>query len=118
MNWSGLAAASATFLGVWLGHVAVRRIEFVSVRLWPPALSLVLLGLALEAGSLASAYQPLSILLGILGVTVLWDALELARQAKRVRRGHAPANPANARHAQILKDFPAATTVDLLKKPD
>ena len=116
MNWSGLAAAAATFFGVWLGHVAVRRVEFISARLWPPALVFILLGLALEAGSLVSASQPLSIALGILGMTVLWDALELARQARRIRIGHAPANPQNPRHARILIECPAATSLDVLKQ--
>jgi len=40
-----------------------------------------------------------STILGILGITLLWDALELVRQAQRVKIGRAPANPANPRHA-------------------
>ena len=115
MNWIGLAAAAATFFGVWFGHVAVRKLEFISKTIWLPALIFVAAGLGLEFLALSSANPPLSAGLGILGVTVLWDALELARQQGRVRKGHAPANPLNPRHALILKDFPAATAFDLVK---
>ena len=51
----------------------------------------------------------------ILGITLLWDALEFTRQQKRVKKGHAPANPHNPRHAKILAEHPTATTLDLLK---
>jgi hypothetical protein len=58
----------------------------------------------------------LSAACGILGTTLLWDALELRRQERRVRKGHAPANPRNPRHARILAESPAATTLNLLKR--
>lgn len=116
MNWIGLTAAAATFFGVWFGHVAVRKIEYAAKTIWKPAAIFVLVGLALEALSLTNADRLASTALGILGVTVLWDALELARQQKRVRSGHAPANPRNPRHAQILQTCPCATTLDLLKR--
>ncbi len=55
-------------------------------------------------------------ILGILGVTVLWDAVELFRQQNRVRRGHAPANPHNPRHRRFLEEPNSfATTIDVLK---
>lgn len=53
---------------------------------------------------------------GILGVTLLWDALEFYRQQRRIQRGHAPANPNNPRHAKILAEFPSATTIDWLDR--
>jgi hypothetical protein len=49
-------------------------------------------------------------------MTLLFDGFELSRQERRIIRGHAPANPDNPRHAKILKEYPSATTVDLLKR--
>ncbi len=115
INPIGFAAALATFLGVWLGHVAVRKLEFVSPTIWLPTLIFAALGLALEWLSLSASSQAFSAFWGILGITVLWDALEFTRQQKRVRKGHAPANPHNPRHAKILAECPAAVTVDPLK---
>lgn len=116
MNFLGLVTAVATFLGVWLGHVSVRAIERRTLRLWKPILAAVTLGLALEAVSLTTTSRPVSAAAGILGVTVLWDALEFIRQEKRVKKGHAPANPDNPRHARILAEYPPATTLDLLAR--
>src|SRR5512135_2931468 len=98
MNPVGLAAAGSAFLGIWLGHVSVRKIEFASETLWLPAIGFVGLGLFLEALSMVAHALPASAALGIVGLTLLWDALELKRQENRVRRGHAPANPNNPRH--------------------
>ncbi len=116
MNTLGLITALATFLGIWGGHVSVREIERRATRLWKPILGALTLGLALEAVSLSTTHRPLSAATGILGVTVLWDALEFVRQEKRVKKGHAPANPENPRHARILADFPSATVLDLLRR--
>jgi hypothetical protein len=117
MNILGVIAAFSAFLGIWLGHVAVRKIEFLSPTLWLPTMIFMGLGITCETFSLFTAHRPLSTVLGILGITFLWDALEFTRQQRRVRKGHAPANPRNPRHANILAKFPTATTVDLLKKP-
>ena len=116
LNPLGLAAGLSTFLGIWFGHVAVRRIEFASSSIWPPAFLFILLGLAFEFGSTQVQSLPLAAACGILGITFLWDALELARQQRRVRKGHAPANRRNPRHARILAESPAATCADLLKR--
>ena len=116
MNWIGVVAALATFLSVWFGHVAVRKIEFISPRLWIPSLLFAALGLTLELLSLYTSNRPLSITLGILGITLLVDARQIPLQQKRVMKGHAPANPKNPRHAKILAEFPSATTQDLLKR--
>ncbi len=118
LNFLGLVAAASAFLGIWMGHVSVRFIERRTIHLWKPVLGALVLGLALEAWSLSSGHRLLSAATGILGVTVLWDALEFLRQEKRVKNGHAPANPDNPRHARILAEHPAATTEDLLaRKP-
>ncbi len=116
IHWIGLVAAGATFLGIWLGHVAVRKIDFFSPTVWLPTVVAVLLGLIFEVVAVLSASLYLSAALGILGITFLWDAFEFWRQHHRVRLGHAPANPDNPRHAQILAESAAATTVDLLNR--
>jgi hypothetical protein len=116
INLVGLTAALAAFLGIWLGHVSVRIIERNARKLWLPIFIAIVLGLSLEAWSLLTEHWLLNTAFGILGVTILWDALEFVRQEKRVRKGHAPANPSNPRHAQILTNHPKATTLDLLKR--
>jgi len=115
LNLTGLIAAISAFLGIWLGHVSVRIIERNAKTLLPPILIALVLGLALEIWSLLTDHWLLNTALGILGITILWDALEFVRQEKRIKKGHAPANPSNPRHAQILSEFPSATTLDLLK---
>lgn len=117
INWLGLASASATFFGVWIGHVSVRKIEREVTRIWIPATLAFLFGIGLEIASFRTSNLILSTICGILGVTLLWDALELAvRQPKRIKHGHAPANPNNPRHAQILATHPNATTIDWLDR--
>ncbi|MEW5829871.1 MAG: DUF4491 family protein [Chloroflexota bacterium] len=117
LNLTGLIAAASAFLGVWLGHVSVRLIERNAKSLLPPILIVLVLGLAFETFSLITNYQLLSTALGILGITLLWDAFEFVRQEKRVKKGHAPANPSNPRHARFLAEPGSrATTVDLLKR--
>ena len=117
INWIGPAAAVSTFLGVWIGHVSVRKIEREVDRIWIPATIALTVGLGLELASLRTDNLVLSTICGILGVTLLWDSLELAvRQPRRVRAGHAPANPNNPRHARILAEHPTATTIDWLDR--
>lgn len=120
-NVVGLAAAAAALLGIWFGHVAVRWVEYHLPNLKPIALLAVIAGISMEFLSLYAQTRWLSAFLGILGITFLWDAIELFRQEKRVKRGHAPANPANPRHQRILAAYPNATTEDpyqRLKKED
>jgi hypothetical protein len=116
INPIGLTAAATAFLSIWLGHVSVRAIERRAEKLWPPILIAIALGLALEILSLITDYWLLNTALGILGITVLWDGFEFIRQEKRVKKGHAPANPRNPRHARLLAAYPSATTLDLLKR--
>ncbi|MGD8403449.1 MAG: DUF4491 family protein [Anaerolineales bacterium] len=116
INYVGLTAALAAFLGIWLGHVSVRVIEGNAKKLWPPILIAILLGLTLEIYSLSIVNRLLSTAAGILGMTILWEALEFIRQERRIKKGHAPANPSNPRHAQILAEYPSATTLDLLDR--
>ena len=116
MNFIGVVAALATFLSVWFGHVAVRRVEFISPKIWIPTTIFTTLGLIVGFLSLSAANRPLSAALGILSITLLIDALEFRRQQNRVKKGHAPANPNNPRHARILQEYASATTQDLLKR--
>lgn len=116
MNWIGLVAALTAFFSIWFGHVAVRKIEFVSPTIWIPTIIFAALGMIVEFISLSTVNRPLSTALGILGITLLFDALEFTRQQRRIRKGHAPANPTNPRHAKILAKHQSATTLDLLKR--
>jgi hypothetical protein len=116
LNGIGLIAAIAAFLGVWIGHVSVRKIEYLSPTIWLPSIIALSLGVLLELGALLSQNTPLSAALGIFGITVLWDALEFWRQHKRVQKGHAPANPNNPRHARLLQSSKMSTTIDWLDR--
>ena len=116
MNYIGVIAALSTFLSIWFGHAAVRKIEFISPSIWLPSILFAALGLVVEFLTLFLISNPWSIALGIFGMTLLIDALQLPLQQKRVIKGHAPANPKNPRHAKILAENPSATTKDLLKR--
>jgi hypothetical protein len=116
LNWIGLIAASATFFGVWTGHISVRKIEYLSPTIWAPSDAALLIGLFLEFAALLSKDHYLSAALGIIGITVLWDALEFWRQQNRVRKGHALANPNNPRHARILQNSTLSTNFDWLDR--
>ena len=116
MNFIGLLAALTAFFSIWFGHVAVRKIESVSPTIWLPTLIFLALGLIVEILSLSRVNRLWSVAFGILGITLLFEALELRRQQKRVKKGHAPANPNNPRHAKILAEHSSATILDLLKR--
>ena len=112
----GLASAAATFFGVWIGHVSVRKIEREVERLWIPSTIALVLGIGLELASFWTSSRVLSTIGGIVGVTFLWDALEFYRQQQRIQKGHAPANSNNPRHALILATHTGATTFDRLAR--
>jgi hypothetical protein len=116
LNPIGLVAALAAFFGIWFGHVAVRKIEFVSPTVWLPTLGFASAGILFEWVSLSTSNLLLSAACGILGFTLLWDALEFTRQQNRIKKGHAPANPGNLRHARLMREHASATTLDLLKR--
>jgi hypothetical protein len=112
MNYLGLAAAATAFLNIWIGHVAVRKVEFYSQTIWLPTVLTIALGLFVEFLSLSMGNLFLKTMLGITGTLLLWDALELARQQHRVKKGHAPANPNNPRHLKILSEHHTATALN------
>lgn len=115
-NLIGIAAGLAAFFGIWIGHVSVRKIERRVSSIALPSISFTLLGILCEIGALFFVSNLASGILGILGMTFLWDALEFHRQHKRIIKGRAPANPSNPRHARILAEYPTATTLDLLDR--
>ncbi len=116
MNWLGFIAAVTAFLSIWIGHVAVRKIESTSRTIWIPTVTALALGLITEYFSLITDNLSLKTAFGIIGITLLWDALEFTRQQNRVKHGHAPTNPNNPRHVKILTEHKSATTLDLLKR--
>ena len=116
MNYLGAIAAVATFLSIWWGHVGVRKIEAMSVWLWPPMLLAIFLGIVFEIIAARTENINLSGACGIIGMVFLWDAFEFYRQENRIKNGHAPANPNNPRHARILAAHPEATTFDWLNR--
>jgi hypothetical protein len=116
MNPIGVVAALATFLSVWFGHVSIRKVEFISPTIWIPTTIFTTFGLMVGFLSLSTVNRALSVALGILSITLVIDALEFRRQQNRVKKGHAPANPNNPRHARILAESSSATTLDLLKR--
>ena len=116
INLLGLIAAVTLFLSIWLGHVFVRKIESTSHTLWKPILVTCVLGLVCENLSLIIENQWLSIVFGILGISLMWDAIEFKRQEKRVIKGRAPANPYNPRHLGFLMDYPSSTVVNLINR--
>jgi hypothetical protein len=81
---AGLVLALVTFATIAAGHELVRRLHRrYGVR---PAIPLFALGaFVLLAGLLAPA-DLLSAALGISGVTVIWDGVEIYRQEQRVSR--------------------------------
>ena len=117
MNRMGLVAAGATFCGIWFGHVSVRWIEYHAPMLWLPRTIALLLGLGLALAALLNENRALSGALGILAMTLFFDAVELSRQYRRVAKGHAPANPDNPRHRPLLADGRATTTHWLDRDP-
>lgn len=91
LHWAGLVLAVVTFATIGLGHVGVRKLNYLyGTKLVPyvfvAGLLILFISLRLQS-DLASAA------LGIIGITTLWDSFELTRQEERIRRGHAPANP-------------------------
>jgi len=116
INLLGPIAAFTAFFSIWFGHVAVRKFEAIAPVLWIPSTIFAILGIFCELFSLRASSLEVATVLGILGITLLFDAFELVRQQKRIMKGHAPANPDNPRHAKILREYLSATTLDWLKR--
>lgn len=115
-NTIGMLAAMTTIISIWFGHVIVRRLEAKLVRASPTISICIFLGLLFEVGAILVDSNQNSTILGIIGITFLWDGIEFYRQQKRVKIGHAPANSKNPRHALLLAQYPSATTIDILDR--
>lgn len=115
MNLIGIWMTVITLLGIWSGHVAVRWLEYRLANLWVACLPLAAAGLGLLTLSTQTGHSTLSAGLGLAGIILVIDAVELIHQEHRVKIGRAPANLANPRHARILQDHPEAVTVNPLE---
>jgi hypothetical protein len=100
LMWAGPVLAVTTFLTIWWGHVLVRIVHYYFGMKLAPVIFVS--GLLLLLGSTQTGSDLLSAALGIVGLTLLWDAFELHRQELRVRQGHAPLNPSVHREAAGL----------------
>ncbi|MGH7859670.1 MAG: DUF4491 family protein [Candidatus Binatia bacterium] len=90
-NPSGIVVAAVAIVGIGLGHVWVRKMEYsFGKRIWPlsAAIGLVLLG-----ASLAASSDFVAALLAIPGAIFLYAVKEFFEQERRVIAGHAPRNP-------------------------
>jgi hypothetical protein len=87
LQWAGLTLSAATFGTIACGHILVRRLH----PKWgtKPGIPLMLLGLVLMVISIFFDSNLISGVLGIVGITTIWDGIEFYRQEKRVQRGHA-----------------------------
>ncbi len=91
LEWTGFVLSLTTVATIGIGHVAVRKINYhFGTKLCP---LFVAAGLSTLILSLFTSSTLVSGVLGIVGITTLWDAFELVRQEARVRKGHAPKNP-------------------------
>ncbi len=107
---AGPILAGVTFLTVWWGHVMVRIVHYYfGTRPIPVVFTA---GLILLLVSTQTSADIVSAALGIVGLTLIWDAFELHRQELRVRQGHAPLNPRVHREAAGLAAATLATETD------
>ncbi|MDW8403535.1 DUF4491 family protein [Chloroflexus sp.] len=117
LQTSGLWLALATFLSIWWGHVGVRWLEAKSADIRPPMIGLIIAGLALNVAALFAPNITIGGVCSVVGIALWWDAFELVRQDRRVRHGHAPANPDNPRHARYLAEGKATLHDPLDREP-
>lgn len=117
LQTSGLWLALATFLSIWWGHVGVRWLEAKSADIRPPMAALIIAGLILNVAALFAPNVTIGGVCSVVGIALWWDAFELVRQDRRVRHGHAPANPSNPRHARYLAEGKATLHDPLDREP-
>ncbi len=103
INWVGPLLGVICLLGVWSGHILVRKLDFHLAKVRPVAVFMGLLGCCTILSTLWISNTILAGILGVAGMILFFDAIELFLQEKRVRIGHAAANPANPRHQKILQ---------------
>ena len=84
LQWAGPVLAVVTFATIGIGHVLVRRLyaQFGT----QPAIPLFASGALVLAASLFTANNLVAGVLGITAITLIWDGIEMYRQAKRQQR--------------------------------
>ena len=91
MNWTGLWTGAGLLIAIGLGFLWVIKIEYaLGAGVWPLILAA---GLLISAASLFMPTFASSVVLGLLGGTMIWGAGELPDQSRRVERGLFPSNP-------------------------
>lgn len=84
LQWAGPVLALTTFATIGIGHVLVRRLHArFGTR---PAIPFFILGGIVLLISLFSEVNLVSAILGITGITLVWDGIEIYRQEKRMQR--------------------------------
>jgi uncharacterized protein DUF4491 len=91
LQWVGPLMAFLTVATIGAGHVMVRKINYHFGTKFAPLV--VIIGASVLGLSSWVTSDLISAALGIVGITTLWDGVELYRQEARVRKGHAPMNP-------------------------
>lgn len=91
LNFTGIIVAVVTFLIIGLFHPIVIKSEYYwGVKCW---WWFLILGLISLAASIFISNFITSMILGVLGITLLWSILEIFEQRERVRKGWFPKNP-------------------------
>lgn len=84
LQWAGLVLALTTFVTIAAGHILVRRLHArFGTR---PAIPFFILGSLILIFSLFNTLNLVSAVLGITGITLVWDGIEIYRQEKRMQR--------------------------------
>lgn len=91
MNFDGIIIGAGAFIIIGVLHPVVIKSEYyIGAKIWPVFLITGLLCMGL---SLFGNGSILSILLAILGFSLLWSIPELFHQQERVEKGWFPKNP-------------------------
>lgn len=91
MNVSGILIAALAIVGIGLGHIWVRTMEYhFGKGIWPLSFGI---GAVLVGASFFVASDLLSALLAVPGAIFLYAVKEFFEQERRVLKGHAPRNP-------------------------
>jgi uncharacterized protein YybS (DUF2232 family) len=86
LEFAGVVLAIFSFVTIAVGHVLVRRFHpKFGTRLGLP---FFILGIVVLFFSIIIDNNLLSGILGIVGITTIWDGIEFFRQEKRVQKGH------------------------------
>ena len=90
-NYVGPILMLVVFITIGIGHISVRYLNYHYGT--KPGIPLLALGFGLLAYTLYIPSDLWSSVVGIIGMTVVWDGVEIFKQEKRIIKGHAPENP-------------------------